>query len=524
MPGMDLSDNQLATLAGAGDAAAFQTLFERYQHPVYNFVYRLVENTEDASDIVQDAFIKMHGALGTGDIQNFSAYLYRTAKNLAFDEMRRRTRFADVDQEILAPEDPNIYADPQRALLLGEQMEKVRHAAAQLNENQRAALVLKELEGMDYDGMAEVLGSNSNAVGALLSRARLRLREELRMAQIKTDSCPEECEGIVPLLSPFIDGELTPAEEGAVSSHLEDCIFCNSALAEMREASHSFRMFIPVIPPPGVARAVTGNLEQLAGQGSPGTGQADGLGETGGSGQGLLPESPALDGTRVYPAPTAQARRSLVSRVLSRKMALFAGALAAMIILSAFLLAEDTDPGRDEESIGLAGATTAINDGSGNGAGDTGQASGTATSSATQTSVGSAPGATTPSTGAPQAPGTPGQPEGQPAPAAPAVTVVSGLVSPNPVYELDNATYTAVINGSASSVTAKLVSTRNNQTLTEVQLYSSSSGSGQETWSATGTIPAHSAGTYSVIVTATGADGQSDSRNVGNLVISSTIY
>src|SRR5665811_548970 len=152
---MEISDNELAVLAGKGDAEAYRRLFERYQHPVYNFVYRLVDNAADASDIVQDAFIRMYTILGERDIQNFSAYLYRTAKNMAYDEMRRRSRFVDVDEEILAPEDPNIYADPQRALLLGEQMETVRRAARGLNENQRAALILRELEELDYDEMSD---------------------------------------------------------------------------------------------------------------------------------------------------------------------------------------------------------------------------------------------------------------------------------------------------------------------------------------------------------------------------------
>lgn len=140
MPDMELSDSELATLAGRGDTDAYRP--------------------------------------GRKEIQNFSAYLYRIARNLACDEMRRRARFADVDEEILVPEDPNIYADPQRALLLGEQLEAVRRAAGRLNENQRAALILRELEELDYDQMSAVLESNRNAVGALVSRARLKFREE----------------------------------------------------------------------------------------------------------------------------------------------------------------------------------------------------------------------------------------------------------------------------------------------------------------------------------------------------------
>ncbi|MHB1361701.1 MAG: sigma-70 family RNA polymerase sigma factor [Thermoleophilia bacterium] len=288
---MELSDNELAVLAGKGDPEAYRWLFDRYRKPVYNFVYRLVDNAEDASDIVQDAFIRIYSVLGATEIQNFSAYLYRTAKNLAYDEMRRRARFADFDEEMLLPEDPNIYADPQRALLLGEQIETVRRAARGLNENQRAALILRELQELDYDQMSDVLESNRNAVGALLSRARLKFREELRMAQVSTDQCPSGCEEVIAMLSPYIDGELTAAANEKVEAHLEDCTFCLAALEEMKEASRSFRMFLPVVPPPGVAQAFTGWLAELTGSvaGDPSQLQAQG------SGSGSDPQSQGID-------------------------------------------------------------------------------------------------------------------------------------------------------------------------------------------------------------------------------------
>jgi len=331
---MEISDNELAVLAGKGDAEAYRRLFERYQHPVYNFVYRLVDNAADASDIVQDAFIRMYTILGERDIQNFSAYLYRTAKNMAYDEMRRRSRFVDVDEEILAPEDPNIYADPQRALLLGEQMETVRRAARGLNENQRAALILRELEELDYDEMSDVLESNRNAVGALLSRARLKFREELRMAQIQTDTCPPECEEVIALLSPYIDGELEVAEKERVEGHIEECTFCLAALEEMREASRSFRMFIPVIPPAGLAQAFTGRLGEL---GAGGAGDAGHAGAEGGT-SGEPPMDATLAASDHPVGGTSKMTRLLHSRTF------WISALAATIFLvaSVALLAELT--------------------------------------------------------------------------------------------------------------------------------------------------------------------------------------
>lgn len=332
MPDTDMSDKQLVALAAQGDSESYRRLFERYQNPVYNFVYRLVNNAEDASDIVQNAFLRMYTVIGEKKVENFSAYLYRTARNLAYDEMRRRTRFADADTESIIPEDPNIYSDPQRALMLQEQIDGVRSAAARLNDNQREALLLRELQEFDYQQMSEVLGSNRNAVGALLSRARLSLREELRMAQLQTDQIPPDCEEIISLLSPYIDNELTEEEAVLVDSHLQDCTFCTAALEEMREASRSFRMLIPVIPPADMAQAFTGRLNNLAGRASTGDG-------TGGAA-----ESPATgNGGELSGA----AHRSLVGRVLRSKALWISTAVILVFASSTLLLAEDIY--RDDE-------------------------------------------------------------------------------------------------------------------------------------------------------------------------------
>jgi RNA polymerase sigma-70 factor (ECF subfamily) len=327
MPDTDMSDKQLAAMAAQGDSDSYRRLFERYQNPVYNFVYRLVNDAEDASDIVQNAFLRMYTVLGEKDVENFSAYLYRTARNLAYDEMRRRTRFAGSDTEAMVPEDPNIYADPQRALMLQEQIDSVRRAAARLNDNQREALLLRELQEFDYQQMSDVLGSNRNAVGALLSRARLSFREELRMAQLQTDQIPPDCEEIISLLSPYIDNELTEDQAVLVDGHLQDCTFCAAALEEMREASRSFRMLIPVIPPADMAQAFTGRLDSLAGQASPSGGAA-------GSTQPF--QAPGSVST-----PAGAGKRSLISRMVRGK-ALWISIAAVMVFASTtLLLAED---------------------------------------------------------------------------------------------------------------------------------------------------------------------------------------
>lgn len=101
------------------------------------------------------------------------------------------------------------------------------------------------------------------------------------MAQIQTQEIPPECEEIISLLSPYIDGELPAASVPRVEEHVAGCTFCAAALEEMREASRSFRMLIPVVPPADIAQAVTGRIQELSGQGGMGEG-GEGPGEGGG--------------------------------------------------------------------------------------------------------------------------------------------------------------------------------------------------------------------------------------------------
>ncbi|RJQ42327.1 MAG: sigma-70 family RNA polymerase sigma factor [Gaiellales bacterium] len=478
---MELTDSQLALMAGRGDADACRRLFERYQHPVYNFVYRMVDNAEDASDIVQDAFIKVYNVLGRQEVRNFSAYLYRTARNLAYDEMRRRSRFADVDQELLAPEDPNIYADPQRALLLAEQMQKVRQAAGGLSENQRAALVLRELEGLDYDQMAEVMESNRNAVGALLSRARLKFREELRMAQVRTDMAPEECEEAIALLSPYIDGELAGEDIAYVERHLEQCGFCAAAFEEMREASRSFRVLIPVIPPADMAEAFTRRLREAG----------DAAAQTAG-------------GQATDTAPAGS--RSLASRFMASRITWAVTALVAAAGLGLFLIAGEV--GRDRDV-----AATRTGEG-----GAAGQRDDTNDGLREMPGVGPAHGDGIDLQGAQDGqPGADGRAEpGQDDPGETAAgMVVSGYATPNPVKQYSRVTVTVEVTGSPGSVS---VAIGDAMTVKLARQYATPDG---EVWSWAGNAQAPG---YYVMTASAAYPGATAEAMIGALEVVYTLY
>jgi len=480
-----MDDSQLASLAGQGDPNAWRTLFERYQRPVYNFVYRMVDNAEDAADIVQNSFIKVFTALGERDISNFSAYLYRTARNLAYDEIRRRQRFADVDHEILAPEDPNIYADPQRALMLGEQIDTVRRAVGNLSENHRAALMLRELQELDYDEMAEVLESNRNAVGALLSRARLRFREELRMAQVQTEAVPPECEEIIALLSPYIDNELPEAATARVEAHCADCTFCAAALDEMQEASRSFRILIPVIPPTDVAQAVTRHMDGLSAQES---GNALSLSQSPGAGDAPQPTSGA-----------AGAGSSRLLQILKNKF-LWAGAGAVLIfVCGALLLAEDSgdhETGSTPAVVATTGTTTRP------------RTATTPTATATVPTVTDEAGAETDAAA--------NEPTATTTEVTPAVTattittppsnvdISSGYLYPSPAYDTRPVTFQVYVTGGVVNVAIRAVNVRTGAIAADYGLTLNGADRAGELWSGSRTL---TSGKYDVYAVATGTDG-----------------
>ncbi|MHB8923599.1 MAG: zf-HC2 domain-containing protein, partial [Thermoleophilia bacterium] len=358
---------------------------------------------------------------------------------------------------------------------------------------------------------SEVLESNRNAVGALLSRARLKFREELRMAQIATDQCPPDCEEIIALLSPYIDGELGGGDKERVESHLEGCTFCMAALEEMREASRSFRMFIPVVPSADVAQAFNRRPDEITGQGAADTGQGDTQGhgdDTLDSAQSQTRGGDIDDATQVM--PQGRGGGSGFAHLLRRKAFWIAAVAVLLLLAMAGMLAWGAGGGDEPgaQTVPAAGSETAT----------------TSTGSRTQTTVRPTPAVsdttqqveTTPTTSTTTAT-TPAASGGTNTPAR----VTSGYASPDRVYEGQTVSYVSVIRGAAASVTVDLAPQTGGSSIS-VSLKRTSTGSGTETWIAS--RAAGASGTYYIYVSAIDAQGQYDSLYVGNLTVSPTIY
>jgi RNA polymerase sigma-70 factor (ECF subfamily) len=182
------TDAELVDACREGRADAFRTLIERYQDRVYNAVYRMVELEEDARDIVQETFIKAYENLPRfrGDAALYT-WLFRIAVNqtLTFRRKTKRLRLVqplDEDPEVsLAGSQAERLVDPPEAALEQQDRERLlAEAMGALDPDHRAAIVLRDVEGLDYVTISDILDVPPGTVKSRIHRARLLLRERLR--------------------------------------------------------------------------------------------------------------------------------------------------------------------------------------------------------------------------------------------------------------------------------------------------------------------------------------------------------
>ena len=185
-----VDDGDLVEAARKGDREAFRTLFERYHRRALALALGVVRNQDDALDIVQDAFIKAHKHLDKFEgNSSFYTWLYRIVMNLAIDHIRknRRQKPVELDDSHLeerAPEGEELLpkllgGNPGRALMDKEIRARIDAGLAELSENHRAVLVMRELEGMSYEEMAQAMGCSKGTIMSRLFHARKNMQKRL---------------------------------------------------------------------------------------------------------------------------------------------------------------------------------------------------------------------------------------------------------------------------------------------------------------------------------------------------------
>lgn len=178
-------DHSLIRRCRAGDVDAFGGLVLRHQDRLFATLVHLLGSLEDARDVTQDAFVLAFEKLGTfrGD-SAFYSWLFRIAYNAAMSRKRKERRLpASIDEARLQrgvePSDDRTDADPSAALDSEERQGLVRQALDELGEDYRTAIILKEIDGLRYDEIAEIVGCPIGTVRSRIHRARHELRDKL---------------------------------------------------------------------------------------------------------------------------------------------------------------------------------------------------------------------------------------------------------------------------------------------------------------------------------------------------------
>lgn len=178
-----LSDDQLIERTLGGQRDAFGALVRKYQNRLYNGMVQILRNETEAEDTVQEAFILALTKLNTfkGNSQ-FYTWLYRIAYNVSVTRMRRRKPMVSIenqqaDAKLQIPDDDQPM--PESSMVKAEEAEQLMAALGRMSGEHRHILVLREMEGMDYSAISEVLDLPIGTVRSRLHRARLQLKEIL---------------------------------------------------------------------------------------------------------------------------------------------------------------------------------------------------------------------------------------------------------------------------------------------------------------------------------------------------------
>jgi len=181
-------DLELVHASKNGDAAAFEQLVKRYDRKLLRIAQGVLHNTEDAQDAVQEAFLKAFQHLGQfREESQFSTWLFRITVNQSLMKLRKQRAIREVsldeeykaDVDILPMEIIDWAPNPEQLYLGSELRNLLYKALGELRPLLRTVFVLRDIEGLSIDQVAEVLRLTQTAVKARLSRARLQLREHL---------------------------------------------------------------------------------------------------------------------------------------------------------------------------------------------------------------------------------------------------------------------------------------------------------------------------------------------------------
>lgn len=181
-----MSDEELVKKVKDGDIDAFEDIIKKYEKKIFSLIYNMLRNENEIEDIAQEVFIKVYKNLDKfhGDSSLYT-WIYKIATNLCLDQIKKRKDIIYMDEKLRVNDDEvefQIPSDEKTQDELYEQKElkqKLEKCIEKLPEKQRAMIVLRDIKGLAYDEIAEILELKLGTVKSQINRARLKLKELL---------------------------------------------------------------------------------------------------------------------------------------------------------------------------------------------------------------------------------------------------------------------------------------------------------------------------------------------------------
>jgi RNA polymerase sigma factor (sigma-70 family) len=231
------SDEKLIAMTRKGHNGAFETLVQRYQSRLLAFCRHMLSSTEDAEDVLQEVFTASYNAMLADERPiNARPWLYRLARNRCLNHLRRPTASGQDSMDVFERDGGTTTADTVHKR---EEFRQIVADVQELPETQRTALLLREIDALSYDQIAEAMDTTVPSVKSLLVRARVSLGEA---AEARLLSCAE------------VRLELGQVAEGLartsapVRRHLKGCERCRGFRTELRRTNRALAAVYPIGP------------------------------------------------------------------------------------------------------------------------------------------------------------------------------------------------------------------------------------------------------------------------------------
>jgi RNA polymerase sigma factor (sigma-70 family) len=311
-------DERLVALTRKGQQAAFEALVQRYESRLLSFCRHMLGSREDAEDVLQEVFAAAYNAmLGDDRAINVRPWLYRIARNRCLNHLRRPVPVGQDSMDIFERDGGMSTSDTVHKR---EEFRQIVADVQDLPETQRTALLLREIDALSYDHIAQAMETTIPSVKSLLVRARVSLAEA---AEARLLTCEE------------VRIELGQAAEGLgrttapVRRHLRGCERCRTFRGELRKTTRALAAIYPIGPLVILKKLVFAKL--FAGSGAAGSGAAGGGAAVGAGavGAGALGGAGAVGGASALGGGAAMGGASLASTAAATSAAVSGGGFAA---------------------------------------------------------------------------------------------------------------------------------------------------------------------------------------------------